>query len=79
MMNPVSAMRLLTIALMAGTTAFGQMTAIESGTKTQWKFLDNGSDGGSKWRTKIFNDSNWTTRPATLGYGERGLCTSIAA
>tara|TARA_B100001013_G_scaffold184006_1_gene110902 strand:- start:389 stop:628 length:240 start_codon:yes stop_codon:yes gene_type:complete len=79
MMNPVSAMRLLTIALMASTTAFGQTTVIKSGTKTQWKFLDNSSDGGSKWRTKIFNDSKLTTGPATLGYGERGLCTSIAA
>ena len=52
MMNPVSAMRLLTITLMAGTTAFGQTTLVESGTKAQWKFLDNGSDGGQPDRRR---------------------------
>src|SRR5262249_29214824 len=35
-----------------------------------WKYLDNGSNQGTAWRTTAFNDSAWGAGPAQLGYGD---------
>ncbi|MBI5385083.1 MAG: lamin tail domain-containing protein [Verrucomicrobia bacterium] len=35
-----------------------------------WKYLDNGSDQGTAWTARDFNDSTWTNGPAPLGYGD---------
>ena len=35
-----------------------------------WKYLDNGSDQGTGWTARTFNDSTWTNGPAELGYGD---------
>ncbi|MBN2012249.1 lamin tail domain-containing protein [candidate division KSB1 bacterium] len=35
-----------------------------------WKYLDNGSDQGTAWRTVDFNDSSWYEGNAQLGYGD---------
>jgi hypothetical protein len=35
-----------------------------------WKYLDNGSDQGTAWRTISFNDAGWPAGPAPLGYGD---------
>jgi hypothetical protein len=35
-----------------------------------WKYLDNGSDQGTAWRTPSFNDSAWASGPAKLGFGD---------
>ena len=35
-----------------------------------WRFLDNGSDQGTAWRGRLFNDSAWLEGFAQLGYGE---------
>lgn len=35
-----------------------------------WKYLDNGSDQGSAWRTTSFSDNSWRTGRARLGYGD---------
>jgi Calcineurin-like phosphoesterase len=44
---------------------------IEAG--ASWKYLDNGSNQGTAWRGRTFNDSSWKTGPAPLGYGDCGL------
>ncbi len=44
----------------------------------EWKYLDNGSDQGSAWRTVGFDDSTWTSGPSQLGYGEPDLGTTVA-
>jgi hypothetical protein len=35
-----------------------------------WKYLDNGSDQGTNWVTRGFNDGTWKSGPAPLGYGD---------
>jgi len=34
-----------------------------------WKYLDNGSDQGTAWRSPAFDDSSWQTGYADFGYG----------
>ena len=35
-----------------------------------WSYLDNGSDQGTAWRERSFNDQSWATGAAELGYGD---------
>ncbi|HSC75073.1 MAG TPA: metallophosphoesterase [Pseudomonadales bacterium] len=35
----------------------------------EWRYLDNGSNQGTAWRARNFNDSAWATGKAKLGYG----------
>ena len=37
-----------------------------------WKFLDDGTDQGTAWRNPSFNDAQWDSGPAELGYGDGG-------
>src|SRR5207237_10717027 len=34
-----------------------------------WKYLDDGSNQGTAWSSRTFNDSAWASGPAPLGYG----------
>lgn len=43
-----------------------------------WSYLDDGSNQGSAWRTPEFNDSNWASGPAQLGYGGDGEVTLVS-
>lgn len=42
-----------------------------------WKYLDNGSDQGTAWRSRSFDDSGWASGPAPLGYGDPDLATVV--
>ena len=44
-----------------------------------WRYLDDGSDQGTAWRTAAFDDSAWLNGPAELGFGEGDEATRIAA
>ena len=46
------------------------VTYISSGHR--WKYLDNGSNQGTAWRSKNFDDSTWSSGPSELGYGSDG-------
>jgi hypothetical protein len=35
-----------------------------------WRFLDDGSNQGTTWRSREFNDSQWKEGAAPLGYGD---------
>jgi Calx-beta domain-containing protein/Big-like domain-containing protein len=35
-----------------------------------WKYLDNGSDQGTTWRTPAFTDTEWKSGAAQLGFGD---------
>ena len=50
-------------------------TAIELG--SEWRYLDDGSDQGTAWRTTNFDDSSWASGPAELGYGDGDEATVI--
>lgn len=39
-------------------------------TGATWRYLDNGSDQGTAWRSNTFNDAAWKSGPAQLGYGD---------
>ncbi|RZN90146.1 MAG: hypothetical protein EVB10_03235, partial [Verrucomicrobiaceae bacterium] len=42
-----------------------------------WKYLDNGSDQGTAWRSVTYDDSAWASGPSQLGYGETSVLTTI--
>ena len=35
-----------------------------------WRYLDNGTDQGTAWRTPGFNDLSWPTGKGEFGYGD---------
>ena len=35
-----------------------------------WRYLDNGSDQGTNWAARIFDDSGWKSGAAELGYAD---------
>ena len=37
-----------------------------------WKYLDDGSDQGTAWRSPNFDDSDWQTGSSEFGYGSDG-------
>ncbi len=43
-----------------------------------WKYKDNGSDQGTAWRGTGFNDGNWASGPAQLGYGDGDEATVVS-
>ena len=43
-----------------------------------WKFLDNGSNQGSAWRSSGFDDSSWRNGNAQLGYGDGDETTVVS-
>ncbi len=47
-------------------------------TGSAWKYLDNGSNQGTAWRSTAFNDSGWASGPAELGYGDGGEATVVS-
>lgn len=42
-----------------------------------WKYLDNGSNPETAWRTAAFNDSSWPSGRAQLGYGDGDEVTVV--
>lgn len=42
-----------------------------------WTYLDNGTDQGIAWREIAFDDSNWSSGPAQLGYGDGDEATVV--
>jgi hypothetical protein len=49
---------------------------IEAG--SEWRYLDNGSNQGTKWRARLFDDSKWSAGPAQLGYGDSDEKTKLS-
>lgn len=52
-----------------------QQTLVAAG--GSWRYLDDGSDQGTAWRSRTFNDSSWKTGNAEFGYGEGDERTSL--
>ena len=44
-----------------------------------WKYLANGSNQGTAWRTTAFNDSAWQSGAAELGYGDNPVTVLTAS
>lgn len=45
---------------------------------SSWKYLDNGSNQGTSWRTASYSDSWWKTGNAQLGYGDGDEATVVS-
>ena len=45
---------------------------------SSWKYLDTGINPGPTWTTVAFGDTAWKTGNAVLGYGEKGLGTTVS-
>lgn len=43
-----------------------------------WKYLDNGTNQGTSWRSLSFSDGAWKTGNAELGYGDGGETTVVS-
>jgi hypothetical protein len=44
---------------------------------TTWRFLDDGTDQGTAWRTNDFDDGAWRSGAAQLGFGETDETTPL--
>lgn len=44
---------------------------------SSWKYLDNGSNQGTAWRSTAFNDATWASGNAQLGYGDGDEATVV--
>jgi hypothetical protein len=53
-----------------------EQTLVEAG--AVWRYLDDGSDQGTAWRAPDFDDSNWASGPAELGYGDGDVVTVVS-
>jgi hypothetical protein len=47
-------------------------------TQSTWKYLDDGSDQATGWRTLQFDDASWPSGPAQLGFGEGDEATLVS-
>ncbi|MDC0201122.1 lamin tail domain-containing protein [Verrucomicrobia bacterium] len=45
---------------------------------SSWKYLDNGTNAGTSWRSVAFNDILWKSGAAELGYGDGGERTTVS-
>ncbi len=46
--------------------------------ESEWKYLDDGSNQGTAWRSAAFNDNSWSSGDAELGYGDGGENTIVS-
>jgi hypothetical protein len=44
---------------------------------SEWKYLDDGSNQGTAWRTTSFNDTAWASGAAQLGFGDGDEATVV--
>lgn len=42
-----------------------------------WKYLDDGSDQGTSWRSSSFDDATWASGESELGFGDGDEATEI--
>ena len=54
-----------------------QQTSVLVPTGSVWRYLDDGTDPGTNWCVPGFNDSQWKSGPAQLGFGETDQATTI--
>ncbi|MEZ5325392.1 MAG: hypothetical protein R3F19_10040 [Verrucomicrobiales bacterium] len=45
--------------------------------ESEWRYNDSGADLGTAWRGIDYDDSDWSTGKAPLGYGDSGMGTEL--
>src|SRR3954452_2600189 len=64
------------LILSVGPSLLGATITLVS-TGSVWRYLDDGSDQGTAWRSLTFNDTDWKFGRAQLGYGEGDEATVV--
>lgn len=77
-----TAARLLLFLLALGLGAGRSQVAAAAGAAlvpagSVWRYLDDGSNQGTAWRSRDFDDSGWSAGAAELGYGDGGEATLV--
>jgi hypothetical protein len=72
--NPVNADLTGEAALLLQNVASGRVVLSPLG--AMWKYLDNGSDQGTAWRARDFDDSSWADGAGRLGFGTDAAATT---
>jgi phosphodiesterase/alkaline phosphatase D-like protein len=67
--------KLFFILLLSYSSLYADQVLITTG--AVWKYLDNGSNQGTSWRSTAFNDGTWLSGAAQLGYGDRDEATVV--
>ena len=71
---------LLTLTLLPSLTLgqpnLQEQTMIPSG--ADWRYLDDGSDQSVIWQLSAYDDDNWNSGPAPLGYGNGDEATEVS-
>jgi hypothetical protein len=62
--------------MLAGYTLHAQTSIFSYG--SAWKYLDNGTDQGTAWRSLTFDDTDWKTGNGKFGYGLSGLTSNVS-
>src|SRR6476620_6902702 len=85
MRTVLNSRRLAAIAVVGGLplmtaplTSAGAVTTTVVPAGSVWRFLDNGSNQGTAWRSSLFDDSTWSQGPAQLGYGDGDEATVVS-
>jgi hypothetical protein len=66
----------LLLLFFIGITINAQTTLVTSG--SSWKYLSNGSNQGTAWRSTTFSDTSWSSGLAQLGYGDGDEATVLS-
>lgn len=67
----------LLIAVLLCTDSMSQTVSVFA-SGSSWKYLANGNNQGSAWRSSSFNDATWLNGNAELGYGDGGEATVVS-
>ena len=59
-------------------TALAQGQVVFIPIASSYRYLDNGSDQGTAWRSPSFDDSGWAVGQAPFGYGQANLTTPVS-
>lgn len=69
----------------SGSSAYSSVTSVKTPALTPiissgstWKYLDNGTDQGTAWRSSSFDDSTWKSGAGQLGYGDGDEATVVS-
>lgn len=63
------------LLLVSAMSTFANEIIIPAG--SSWRYLDNGSNQGTSWRSSSFSDTSWASGNAELGYGDGDETTVV--
>ena len=66
---------IILLLIMSTVSALADQIIVPAG--SNWKYLDNGTNQGTAWRTTTFNDALWASGNAQLGYGDGDETTIV--